>query len=589
MFHITYNAPLTDKLLVEAGVAYLQSGIQLGRQPEDPGNLYQVTELSRNLVYRSRGRNDIYWPNVNSRAKLSYVTGSHVFSVGMQTLTGYARSTTTVVNDTTLQFLNGVPTRVTVFTTPSTTRNNVNLELGLFAQEQWRLRGLTLNGGVRFDHVHSSVAEQHLPPVRFIGARDYPAIDNVPNWYDLSPRLGAAYDLFGNGKTAVKASLNRYGKSEIGSIAAISNPISASVNSTTRPWTDSNGDFIPQENELGALANPNFGKLNVVTTYDPDYLTGWNKRGYNWVVLAGVQHELRPGWAVTANYVRRWYGNFLASDIPGRAPSDYSPFCVQVPVDSRLPGGGGNQLCGFYDVNENKRAEVLTVVGRADKFGKITDVYNGFDLGLKVRLPQGINLQGGTSTGHEVTDTCDVSGKVDNAPGPLSPQFDVGALTVQTGANPSGLASPSKLFCRSQPPFQTDLRFLAVYPLPWWGISTSAIFQSLPGAELFAPYTVSNALVAPTLGRNLSGGATVTTVQLLGGGTLYDDRVNQLDLRVAKNFKMGRVRVQALVDIFNVLNSSAVLRANNTYGPSWLFASAIMPARFVKLGAQLDF
>ena len=143
-----------------------------------------------------------------------------------------------------------------------------------------------------------------------------------------------------------------------------------------------------------------------------------------------------------------------------------------------LPDGGGYQVCGLYNISRAKFGQVSNVTRLAKNFGEDKEIYDGVDVYLNARLPQGIVVQGGTSTGRTLTDQCFV---VD------SPQ--------------------ALLNCRIAPPFQTQIKLLGVYPLPWAGIQTSATFQSLPGpadhGEL-AYYT--NAEVRASLGRNLSCG-----------------------------------------------------------------------------------
>jgi hypothetical protein len=586
LIQTTYASPVTSRVLVEAGATLVSTGFWSGHQPGQPSSLLPITELSTGLTFRTVTRSSrLYTDNFNGKAKVSFVSGSHALAAGMQFLSGYRREYDEV-NDLNmnLQVLNGVPKQVVVWTTPYTLRDDVDHEVGLFGQDQWTLKRLTLNMGLRFDFLKASTPAQHLPAVLYVGARDFPAASDLPNWKDVSPRLGAAYDLFGTGKTAIKASISRYVQGMMTGIAEAMNPVVTTVNSTTRPWTDLNGDFIPQPDELGPLANSNFGKLNRVTTFDPNLLTGWGKRGYNWEGQVSLQQEVSQGFSVRIDYTRHWFRNFLANKNGLVSPSDYSPFCVTAPVDSRLPGGGGNRICGFYDINPDKFGLVQNVVGLADDFGNISDVYTGLDVNLDLRLRHGIRLQGGTSTGHEVTDICDVVGKVENVAG-----TNYALQQVAQASNPNGIASPSTLYCHVQPPLLTDLKALAVVPLPWWNISTSLTFQSLKGPEILATETVPNAQVAPSLGRDLSGGATVTTVQLVSPGTLYGDRINQLDFRTAKTFTSGRHRIQVMVDLYNLLNVSPVLTLNNTYGPAWQRPLAILPGRFLKFGTEITF
>jgi hypothetical protein len=95
--------------------------------------------------------------------------------------------------------------------------------------------------------------------------------------------------------------------------------------------------------------------------------------------------------------------------------------------------------------------------------------------------------------------------------------------------------------------------------------------------------------VRPSLGRNLSGGARNVTVNLIAPGSDYGERVNQLDLRLAKLLRFARTRTTLSADIYNIFNGNAVLAQNNTFGPAWQRPSAILSARFIKFNVQFDF
>src|SRR5205814_69708 len=157
----------------------------------------------------------------------------------------------------------------------------------------------------------------------------------------------------------------------------------------------------------------------------------------------------------------------------------------------------------------------------------------------------------------EVTDMCDVVGKVD-APAATLPNPNIGFATLITSV--SGLPSPSTNFCHVAPPFQPDVKVLGSYPLPWWNLQMSATVQSLPGPNIVAQYTAPNSLIAPSLGRNLAAGANGTaTVQLVAPGALYRDRLNQVDVRVAKAVQVNRARIKGIVDVYNLFNASPAL------------------------------
>ena len=118
--------------------------------------------------------------------------------------------------------------------------------MGIYASDKWTLRRLTVTGGIRFDYFNTSIPAQSAPASTWVGARSFAAVDDVPNWKDISPRVGIAYDLFGNGKTAIKASVNRYVSAQVFAFSNPVNPLVASRNNMTVGWLDFNGDFIPQ-------------------------------------------------------------------------------------------------------------------------------------------------------------------------------------------------------------------------------------------------------------------------------------------------------------------------------------------------------
>src|SRR5262249_26028203 len=153
---------------------------------------------------------------------------------------------------------------------------------------------------------------------------------------------------------------------------------------------------------------------------------------------------------------------------------------------------------------------------------------------------------------------------------------ELATTTTGTSAFGAGLngsaVSPVSPYCHTAFGFLTQVRGLSAYLVPRLEIQLAATFQSKPGAMLAAEYAASNAEVAPSLGRNLSGNAPNVTVNLVAPGTMYGERINQLDLRVAKVLKYGRTRTLVGVDVYNALNSSAVLAYNNAFVPrgTWL-------------------
>jgi hypothetical protein len=594
---ITWSAPVTNKFLIDAGTTIHPESWSLWPQPTIPWNTYPVLELSTNtqMVARTsytRHRSNTY----NSKFNVSYVTGSHAFKLGFQHMSGWR----TMYNEalgtaTTLRLLNGQPNSLTEYAYPQYPLVNLKYYIGLFGQDQWTVKHLTFNMGIRLDAMNAYVPPQSYPAVPNVPvARSFAQVDNVPNWKDISPRFGVAYDVFGNGKTAIKGNIARFVQGVTTGFADLNNPALTSVNSATRTWSDPSGTFDPRQDcdltnvnangSCGPMSNLNFGKTFVTTTYDPNLLNGWGKRPYDWETQLGVSQELRPGLSLTATYTRHWWGNFLVNDNLAVNPSDYSPFYLTVPNDPRLPNAG-QQLGPFYDINPNKFGQVQNYVTFAKNFGKVTDMYNGVDVNLNARLPRGILVQGGFSTGHEAFNNCDVVGKVDNATGGPVDIQRAGIGTPQI-ANINGLASPSPLYCNVDPPYQTQVKLLGSVPLSW-GLTASAAFQTVPGPQITASYVVTSSQVAQSLGRNLSAGT--ATVQLVAPGSLYGDRLYQLDGRLAKTFKFGRYRAQAMLDLYNLLNVGPVLVLNNAFSNAWLTPTALLPGRLAKVGVRVDF
>ena len=274
-------------------------------------------------------------------------------------------------------------------------------------------QALTLNFGLRYDYFNGSVPAQDeaellarfgLYDPTFVPVRSYPEVKDVPNWKDVNPRMAGVYDLFGNGRTAVKASLGRYVAGQTATTATNLNPINTSVNSATRTWNDCNRDFVVDCDFVEPAA-----ERRVPGALEPEFRSGQSQRHalrrrchprlrkarLQLGGVAGIQHELRDGVSVTASYYRRWFGNFSVTQNTATAPTDYTSYCITAPVDPRLPGGGGNQICGFYDVNPNKFGQVLSLVSQSSDFGAQESVWDGYGLTTSVRLPKGAPCRAG--------------------------------------------------------------------------------------------------------------------------------------------------------------------------------------------------
>ena len=375
--------------------------------------------------------------------------------------------------------------------------------------------------------------------------------------------------------------------------ANANNPVLTTVNNANRDWTDLNGNFLPDcdflnpalNGECGRLGNLDFGKNIITTTTDPATLQGWGVRPYNWETTAIVQHELTPRVGLNVGYYRRHYGNFTVTDNLRVSPSDYDPYCITTPIDSRLPGGGGQELCGYYDINPAKFGQFFGHVTKAENFGKQEEVFDGVDISVSSRLGRGVLLQGGTATGRQRKNTCF---NVDSPQATLLSGATITELTTTPGIGPQAI-------CDIRPPFQTQAKLLASVTLPW-DLQVAGTFQTTPGAPITATYVVRSANIRASLGRDLASGPNGTaTVEIVPPGTMYGPRVYQVDGRVSKIIPVGRLRIQGNFDAFNILNANPVLQHNNNYGTNgatWLRPegqSGVMNARLFKVSAQVNF
>ena len=143
-------------------------------------------------------------------------------------------------------------------------------------------------------------------------------------------------------------------------------------------------------------------------------------------------------------------------------PEDYDEFCTTVPTDSRLPGGGGQELCGLYDFNPSKFGQVEEFRTFREPFGNDQRLNQFIGVQFDARLPNGMRIGGGVDTGRTIVDRCFV------------------------------VDSPQELLnCRVVTPWgaQTQFKLNGVIPLPY-DINLSATYQNLSGGDVPGNYSV---------------------------------------------------------------------------------------------------
>jgi hypothetical protein len=578
-----WTSPVTNRLLLEARFAH--RGEAFGNQLPEEGSLYRtmipVLEQSNNFFYRGKGGDGgvsglfgYTSQKINTAvASMSYVTGSHSFKFGFSDT--WAETVSTSDSNSSymmFRFNNGIPNQLTMYGVPTRGGSLLKGEIGLFAQDRWTIDRWTINAGVRYDGFRGGYPEQVRGPAPMQPTRNFtfPAVTSQ-SLHDVTPRLGAVYDLFGNGKTAVKVNLGKYMLAEV----TTGNPAGVST-TTQRNWNDIDRDFNPDCDLLNPAANGEcsayltpFGTLTSIAQFDEATRFGWGNRPFNWEFSSSVQHELVPRLGIDVGYFRRWFGNFRVTQQLGLTASDFTPYSVTAPSDSRLPDGGGYQINDLYNIVPAKVGQGTGYTTFARGFGKQTEHWNGVDFSANARLENGLVLQGGVSTGRTTTDNCDV-------------------IANSQGAVFSATTGPSPRNCHVQAAFLTQAKFLATYVIPRIDVNVAATVQSTPGPVISANRVFLNSEVQGSLGRPLSGGAANVTINLLDPGDIYGDRVNQLDFRIGKIIRFAGRRASVNLDIYNALNKNPVMQENASYAV-WRTPQRIMDARLFKISGQFDF
>jgi hypothetical protein len=591
---VKLTSTVTSRILVEGGYSFNKEEYNIVNQAgviQQRGTAAWYAgasrrDLSLGTHYASLDTQMGQYPDrYNLQGSVSYLTSAHNIKVGGQWNWGPYRRTRITNADLIQRYRSGVPDSVAVYNTPIDWTDYLNADLGIYGQDAWTFHRLTTNLGARWEHFDSQVSASASPAGRFVPKRSFDKIP-MPVWNDLAPRFGVVYDLFGDAKTALKASVNRYEQAQTINFADQFNPLV--LTSAILSWTDLNTDDVAQ-GELGCVyltagceinftqMPQNFG-VRALVSPNPDI-----KRVYNIETTAGVQHELLPGVQVNAGWFHRSFHNLPRQTNTLQTFGDYTLVNVANPIDG--------SVIPIYNVSPAALTRINNVVSTDDSQ---KEWYNGYELSFTARLPRGASLFGGMTAERMLWKLCNEQ------------------------SNPNNL-----LYCdstRSGIPFRTQLKLAGSYPLPY-GVQVSGSLQSIPGyllgctgscnipsstalpsvttppgmgtvwlisktttyaADCKGPCTPGAPVIPNMSAANLS-------IPLIAPGTEYAERVNQLDLSVAKWFQVGKARLQGQFDVFNALNLSSVLSVRSlNYGTaSYMQPSSVLQGRVLRLATQL--
>jgi hypothetical protein len=532
----------------------------------------------------------------NVQASLSYVTGAHHFKFGMQYQWGDFMHTVDANADLTQQYRSTqatgphtVPDSVIVRNTPLSYGERLNRDVGIYAQDSWRLNRLTLNYGIRWEHLNAMVLAGESPAGRWAPERRFDAIENVPNWKDWAPRFALVYDVFGDGQTAIKYSLNRYNQARTTGIASDYNPL-RSLTSSALPWRDLNGDDIAQGSRT---FNPNGTVTNCVfqtagceidlTSLSPNFgVAALNRYGnfprtWNLESALEVQHELLTGLSVTGSWFRGNFHNLTTTINESWSLADYTPYTFYNPttgdpiqVFARSPAAQARPTLNLdtYDP-ERKRT------------------YEAFNVEFRARHRSGLQLFGGLS---------------------VERQLDVACTAPDDPNVPTASGAVNYAFCddhQNDVPYRKGFKMSASMPVGW-GVTVSAVLQSnhgiaarnnATGGEVMS-VTRNSTRYADTCPAPCPAGQIIMptgifgqgsmTVNLVDGDTVYSERINQLDLRAAKTFRLQGLVITPSLEVFNINNSDAIISyaSTNVLSASFLRPNSIMQGRMIGVNIQ---
>jgi hypothetical protein len=518
----------------------------------------------------------------NIQAAATYVTGSHNLKVGFQRTWGGFTHSYDANADLTQQYRSNstgipytVPNSVVIRNTPLTDfGERLNYDLGIFAQDAWTMRRLTLNAGIRWEALNAQVLEGNSPAGRFVGARHFDAIENLPNWRDWAPRFSAVYDLRGDAKTALKFSLNRYNQQRTTGIADSYNAL-VSATSSSLAWTDLNRDDIAQGARgcvyLTAGCEINFTQLS--SNFGNAALNRYGNFPRTWNLESAIelQHELMPRLSVSGSWFHGTFHNLTSTYHTEWTYADYTPVQIFNPMT-----GTPITVYNRSAAANSRPADIL------DSFDPERQrIYNSYSFEFNARPGGRARIFGGLSIERELNVNC----------------------TQPDNPNSQRFCDERHLEDGFAIPFRKNLRLAGSIPLKY-GITVSGSLQSNRGVAIgsttagSASYAVGATTRYPAncpapcpAGAVVIGPAltvTTLTVPLVPYLVNVADRINQLDLKASKNFRFGRATVSPSLELFNLTNPDQIVSyVSTSYATaSYLRPNSIVQGRILGLSVQ---
>ncbi len=501
-------------------------------------NAAEIQSLNPNYRVQANGTMSYFLSN--------FAGGSHDFKGGLQLSWEKMEYERIRNGDILLEMRTGVPFQGQIANTPINSDHRLET-WGGFIQDRWMLGRATINVGLRFDGVSGNLPAQASPSGTFVGERSFSKTDVFDYSFNLMPRFGISYDLFGNGKTALKAYYGRFYNQFGSEILETANPNAlATLNAT---WNDNDGD---RQLDPGELVNVPTFTAGLFPSVDSN-----SDRPYSDEFNAGVEHQIVPNLAVGVSYHRRQHRNGLGVVDRARPASAYTP-----------------ELRTFTDADG--AVKEITIYKLQPAFGALRDRYitnvdalesdyDGVQFDIQKRLSNRWQMLAG-----------------------LSLQNHKGFDHSGTFTNPDGTRdfnNPNYLLNRGDGSVFTELPWTftlsGTYVLPW-DISTSAKYTARDGDPLQRENVFS--FTTPTTSQPSE------TVRVVERGEDRTETVSKfLDLRFGKRFQLQRVNLEGTLDLFNLLNANHVLLQTTTLGSTFGRPTRILTPRIIRFGITARF
>jgi hypothetical protein len=534
MAQAKFTSTMTEHLLFEAGYTGLPVDYNLLFEPGVTPSTVATYDTSKSIVSGASPRQDFDLGTMQTAtASLSYVSGAHNLKTGLQYRVGWFQESFVINGDMVLILNNGVPNSVRLYNTPLAHREDLNPDLGVYVQDSWTMNRLTLNPGVRFAHMAMQIPAQGAPGGTWFPARQFGTVDGLVNWNTVSPRFGASYDLFGDGKTALKGSISRYDRLEGTALAQNVNPNFISF--STCAWTSMTPPLPGQIDR--SQCTPIAGNNNHI---DPNM-----KRPYQWEWTAMLQREVARNTSVSVGYYGRRFFDIYGVENLAVPPSSYTPVSMTNPLT-------GQPLTVY-----NQNASTLGSINLLQTtLPFLHQAYNGVEFQVNSRFSRA-NVFAGFTVGRDY-----------GTP-------DTGSTDLN---NPNNLINLEGAIGYDS---TYQLRAGGSYRLPY-DVLVAGSLRSARGLPEARTYTVTR--------TDVPGLTQVTqSVRVGASGDFHLSPQNLLDLRFSKTIKAGALEIEPTADIFNVFNTNAVTSEVTTVGPSLLTPSGVDFARLLRLGVHVKF